>query len=323
LVTAGVVEFPAPCWTGQKLRLTDFLVLKLLLSSRIWTFDSNPCGKLNTFMAKILGESGRYVSDEAVRQKRQIIITVMVIIALFGVIEGIILSTLFPLGWLTPVGKAVIVVVAAVGIWGLDKWGDQKLNAIEKRKNNMVRGAAGEIQVGNGLTKLSDDYCVINDVATPHGNLDHVVVGPTGVFVLDSKAWRGIVTSDGKGELLLNGKPTDKAYVRQFVGRMMGVREKALTLAAGMDTHFNAVFVFTAARVEARWGTTGKLHCITDDQLFNYIAGKDFGKKLNAEEISQIAQAFLGLAHMEKEFGREAKVKLQPSRCNLQPVGAN
>ena len=187
----------------------------------------------------------------------------------------------------------------------------------------MVRGAAGEIQVGSGLNKLPDDYCVINDVATPHGNLDHVVVGPTGVFVLDTKAWRGIVTSDGKGELMLNGQPTDKPYVRQFVGRMMSVRERVLTLAAGLDTRFNAVFVFTAARVEAKWGTTGKLHCITDDQIFDYIAEKDFGKKLKAEEISQIAQAFLGLAHMDKEFGREAKVQPQASRANLQPASAN
>lgn len=274
-------------------------------------------------MAKILGESGRYVSDEAVRQKRKILITVIVIIALLGVIEGIVISTLFPLSWLTPVGKAAILLVAVSGIWALDKWSDQKLNAIEKRKNNMARGAAGEIQVGNGLTKLPDNYCVINDVATPHGNLDHVVVGPTGVFVLDAKAWRGVVTSDGKGELLLNGQPTDKADVRQFVGRMMSVRERVLTLATGMDTRFNAVFVFTAARVEAKWGTTGKLHCITDDQLFDYIAEKDFGKKLKAEEISQIAQAFLGLAHMDKEFGRDMKVKPQTSRSNLQPASVN
>jgi hypothetical protein len=77
-----------------------------------------------------------------------------------------------------------------------------------------------------------------------------------------------------------------------------------------MEAHFNAVFVFTAARVEAKWGTTGYLNCVTDDQLFTYIAEKDFGKKLKSEEINQIAQAFLGLAHMDKEFGRGTK--LQP-----------
>jgi hypothetical protein len=262
-------------------------------------------GKLNLYMAKILGESGRYVSDEAVRQRRRILVTVLVVIAVLGVIEGIILSSYIPLGWLTGVGKAAILLIAMVCIWAIDKWGNQKLTVIEKRQDNMLRGAAGEIQVGNLLTKLPDGFCVINDLSTPNGNIDHVVVGPTGVFVLDTKAWRGVVTADGKGELLLNGQPTDKPYVRQFVGRMMGVREKVLTLAPGMEVRHNAVFVFTAARVEARWGTTGYLNCVTDDQIFNYIAEKDFGKKLTAEEVSRIAQAFLGLAHMDREFGRE------------------
>ncbi|MFZ0826696.1 MAG: nuclease-related domain-containing protein [Verrucomicrobiia bacterium] len=274
-------------------------------------------------MAKILGESGRYVSDEAARQKRQIIITVIIIIALLGVIGGIVLSTLLPLSWLTPVGKAVIVLVAAVGIWILDKWSDQQLNAIEKKKDNYLRGATGEILVGELLTKLPDGYCVINDLATPNGNLDHVVVGPTGVFVLDTKAWRGVVATDGKGELLLNGKPMDKPYVRQFVGRMMGVRDKVLTLAPGMEVRHNAVFVFTAAWVEAKWGTTGYLNCVADDQLYNYITEKDFGKKLNAEEVREIAQAFLGLAHMDKEFGLESKSKPQVLPCTMQPAGAD
>jgi hypothetical protein len=42
-------------------------------------------------MAKILGESGRYVSDEAVRQRRRILVLVCGIIAVLGLIVGIIL----------------------------------------------------------------------------------------------------------------------------------------------------------------------------------------------------------------------------------------
>lgn len=255
-------------------------------------------------MAKILGESGRYVSDEADRQRRRILVTVCGIIAVLGLLEGVVLASYFPLTWLNGWSKSAFLLAVLVGIWAIDKWGREKLKDIEKRQDNMLRGATGEIQVGNLLTKLPDGFCVINDLSTPNGNIDHVVVGPTGVFVLDAKAWRGVVAADGKGELLLNGQPTDKPYVRQFVGRMMGVREKVATLAPGMDAHFNAVFVFTAAWVQARWGTTGYMNCITDDQLYSYIAEKDFGKRLSPAEVSQIAQAFLGLAHMDKEFGR-------------------
>lgn len=259
-------------------------------------------------MAKILGESGRYASNEAVRQRRKLLLTACLIIAFLGVMEGLVLASYVPLGWLTGWVQSVLLVAILAGIWGIDKWGLAKLNAIEKRQENMQRGANGEIRVGKLLGDLPDEFCVINDLTTPNGNIDHVVVGPTGVFVLDAKAWRGVVKADGKDELLLNGKPTDKPYIRQFVGRMMGVREKVVTLAPGMEARFNAVFVFTAARVEARWGTTGHLNCITDDQLYSYIADRDFGKPLAPAEVSQIAQAFLGLAHMDREFGNQNKV---------------
>jgi Nuclease-related domain len=139
-------------------------------------------------MAKILGQSGRYVSDEVVRQRRRIMVTVWVTIALLGVAEGIVLSTYIPLGWLTGWGKLAMVLAVLVGIWGLDKLSGEKLAAIERKRDKMLRGATGEIQVGIMLTKLSDDFCVINDLATPNGNIDHVVVGPTGIFVLDTKA---------------------------------------------------------------------------------------------------------------------------------------
>lgn len=274
-------------------------------------------------MAKILGESGRYVSDEVVRQRRRIMLTVWITIALLGVAEGVVLSSYIPLSWLTGWGKLMIFLAVLMGICALDKISNEKLTVIERKKDNMLRGAAGEKQVGDMLTRLPDGFYVINDLTTPSGNIDHVVVGPTGVFVLDAKAWRGIVAADGKGELLLNGKPTEKPQIRPFVKRMMGVREKVVALAPSMDARFEAVFVFTAARVEAKWGKTGHLNCITDDQLCNYIAEKDFGKKLRPDEVIQIAQAFLGLAHMDKDFGSEAKAQIQDGRFALQQAGTN
>lgn len=85
------------------------------------------------------------------------------------------------------------------------------------------------------------------------------------------------------------------------------------TVSQGVDVHFNAVFVFTAARVEAKWGTTKSVNCVRDDQLYDYIVETKYAKKLSPEEISRISQAFLGPAHMDKEFGRPA--------ANLQTAG--
>lgn len=63
-------------------------------------------------------------------------------------------------------------------------------------------GAHGETRVAEELARLSDDYWVFHDVRlrarTPikfdgkglfSAQVDHLVVGPTGVFVIESKCW--------------------------------------------------------------------------------------------------------------------------------------
>jgi hypothetical protein len=133
------------------------------------------------------------------------------------------------------------------------------------------------------------------------------------VFVLDAKNWRGVVSAAGNGELLLNNNPTDKPHVKQFVGRIMGIKDRVKALAPGLDPYFQAVFVFTSARVEAGWGTTGKLHCIRDEQLYDYIVESKRGNKLTNEQVETIAQAFLGLAHMDPDFTAKAEQDERPS----------
>ena len=255
-------------------------------------------------MAKVLGESGRYVSQEAVKKRREIILFVCSLIAVLGVIAGICFSNAIHLNALPIWVNCLISIAALLGMFALSKYGDRKLDFLDKQKASMESGAVGEKIAGKILASLPDGFCVINGVAAEYGDLDHVVVGPTGVFVFDSKNWRGVVSSDGNGELLLNGQPTDKPYIRRFVGRMLGVREKVMTLAPEVDCFYQALFVFTAARVEAKWGTTGNVHCIRDDQLHSYVVEKDFGKKLKPSEVQRIALAFSSLVRMDKEFAK-------------------
>ena len=262
-------------------------------------------------MAKVLGESGRYVSQEAARKRAHMVIVAFLIVGLLCVVEGLVLSSFIPLARFPAMGRGMVSLAVLVGILVVFKWGTRKFNTLEKQRIAMTRGATGEIIVGSKLADFPNDFCVINDLTTPFGNLDHVVVGPTGVFVLDSKNWRGIVSADGKGELLLNDQPTGKPFVRQFIGRVMGIREKVRALAPGLDPFYQGVFVFTAAWVQAKWGTTGSVNCITDDQLRAYIVEKDFGKKLKPAEVQLIAQAFLGLAHMDREFGSDKNAPKQ------------
>jgi hypothetical protein len=66
------------------------------------------------------------------------------------------------------------------------------------------RGAAGERRTAQLLGPLErHGWAVLHDLAVPHSqaNLDHLVIGPGGVFVIDSKQYRGRLQLDPSGRL--------------------------------------------------------------------------------------------------------------------------
>jgi Nuclease-related domain len=66
------------------------------------------------------------------------------------------------------------------------------------------RGAAGERRTARLLDPLArHGWAVLHDLAIPgsQANLDHLVIGPGGVFVIDSKQYRGHLQLDPTGRL--------------------------------------------------------------------------------------------------------------------------
>jgi hypothetical protein len=66
------------------------------------------------------------------------------------------------------------------------------------------RGAAGERRTARLLCPLDrQGWAVLHDLALPgsRANIDHLVIGPGGVFVIDSKQYRGRLQLDGCGRL--------------------------------------------------------------------------------------------------------------------------
>jgi hypothetical protein len=252
------------------------------------------------------GKSSRRIGpvrcQEATKRLHSMWTLAIVAMAVIGAILGFMLRASFPWFTLLPASGLLLtaVLLLLLGLVGSATF--RRLDELEKERDNMRKGASGENAVGLILSKLPDEFCVVNDVSTPTGNLDHVVVGPTGVFVIETKNCRGVIGADGKGELTLNGKPSKKRHASRLVGRMMGARDRVLVLAPGVDPFFNAVMVFTSAWVDAKFGTTGKAYCLRDDRLAGYIVDHKPGKKLSAEDVASIAQAFASLARIDPDF---------------------
>lgn len=85
------------------------------------------------------------------------------------------------------------------------------------------------------------------------GNLDFVVVGPPGVFLVEVKSHGGKIDFDGYG-LTLNGRSfTDKDFLRQVHGQMWALR-KYLEASLGAAPYIHSVMVFSSRYASLHFG---------------------------------------------------------------------
>ncbi len=247
-------------------------------------------------MAKTLGETGRYVADQATKK----LLRIFLLLYFFGIVLG------FCIGYVVGAKQIYVTLLFLLIFPFFWKYLAKKIDAVEKERSNFRKGASGEELVGYALDKFPDEFYVIHDLTTPYGNVDHVVIGPTGAYIIDAKNWRGVVAADGNGELQWNGMPTQKPEVKNLTRRIMNIKEKIKVLSS-LDPYVQGVFAFPSAYVEAKWGSTGYVHCIKDEQLYDYIVENKKSKKLDKKTIESISQAFLALARMDKDFAQNGK----------------
>lgn len=102
-------------------------------------------------------------------------------------------------------------------------------------------GAEGEEKVAEYLYLLNDSYYVIHDVVLPGmiGNIDHIVLGPNGVFVIETKNHRGLITCNGdhwtQRKIGRRGTP----YLGNIGSPSKQVKKKAVLLNRFIQSHFN------------------------------------------------------------------------------------
>ncbi len=97
----------------------------------------------------------------------------------------------------------------------------RKVRQAIKLAKRIRTGLAGERYVGNFLQNwlLRKGYWVIHDIVDDAGNIDHAVIGPGGVFSVETKTrtkrkGENKVTYDGT-QILVNGVPPDRDPVIQ------------------------------------------------------------------------------------------------------------
>jgi Nuclease-related domain len=129
------------------------------------------------------------------------------------------------------------------------------------------RGAQGERHTARLLRRLPrHGFVVFHDLAVPgsQANVDHLVIGPTGVFVIDSKQWIGSVHQGADGLAWHNHYRLDRTletvrWEAETVGRLLGTRAAALLCVHGAHVqggglHAQGVAIVPAHRLRDALG---------------------------------------------------------------------
>lgn len=84
-------------------------------------------------------------------------------------------------------------------------------------QENIEKGRGGERAVREELKELGEEYSIFNRVwlnSEQYGDIDHIVVGPHGVYVLETKNWSGELRFEGH-ECYQNSFQVDKSPSEQ------------------------------------------------------------------------------------------------------------
>ena len=94
-----------------------------------------------------------------------------------------------------------------------------RLRGARERIRRLKQGRDGERYVGQLLEEMrSSGNLIYHDIFCDSFNIDHVVIGPKGIFAIETKTWSklkgGEITYDGSN-LLINGSIPDKSPIKQ------------------------------------------------------------------------------------------------------------
>ncbi len=160
---------------------------------------------------------------------------------------------------------------------------------------NYQKGIKGEKAVTETLQRLDDSYYLINDVMLEDrgGNIDHVLLCPKGIFVIETKNY--------SGDFLCQGDRWSKKGQRRFY-RISSVTRQAkhnaenlhqmIRRETSLDAWVSPICVFTNHSVDLHLKSPN-VPVLRLDQLVEFLLGTVTRVKLSGYQIQAISKCVL------------------------------
>jgi len=191
------------------------------------------------------------------------------------------------LGWLGIGFLAAYVLILSVSL-------PRILLPVVKTYNEQIatnrRERAAEDAVDAILRTLDESkYTIFRNVFMGYGDLDHVVIGPTGIFVIETKSNRGNIEIERGRLIVREGDATRKDYERQASGASWQLK---VALSECLDTkvYVEPILAFpSASKVPAglelrRVNEVVPVRVVHGKDLIDVIAGHRTGMSLTTLE---------------------------------------
>lgn len=162
----------------------------------------------------------------------------------------------------------------------------------ERTAGHWARGAEGEASLATVIAPLAaDGYYCLADRRFPEsaGNLDHLLVGPAGVFVVDAKSWSGKVAVE-------NGALRQNGYSRGQ--QVEGLKNQALGVVAILDATMGQrrplvrpVICFIDGAEIASRAAIDRVHLLNSGDLVGFV--RSFTRVLDQAGVDEVMRILL------------------------------
>lgn len=119
--------------------------------------------------------------------------------------------------------------------------------------SNFMNGDKGELDVRIQLRHLPKNYIYLSDINLERkGNIDFILIGSTGIWMIEVKSHIGSITFDGT-ELRKNGELLEKDFIKQAWAEAFSVKN-FLKEKLGREIFIQPVIVFSNTKAKIKFG---------------------------------------------------------------------
>lgn len=167
------------------------------------------------------------------------------------------------------------------------------VDAVPRHIENWGIGADGERRTEKALRPLlRTGWVFLHDLERPGGgNIDHVAIGPGGVFVMDTKVWSGVVTVDDVGATISpRDDPSASWHASGQQRTLPGVAAavgRALASATERSLPGPTAIVVLWSPFPQRVAASGKVTYVSGEHLADWLIGQP--RQLHPQHLAALA----------------------------------